>query len=109
MTAQDHHDRPGTQRTDHLSHQRAQASRSRCLGCPHKPENGVPEASKCPPSTMWHDLAPAGQNNRLSQQMFRVYADIEAEANNLDSALRRTWLWLASSSLQWQMPSDSRT
>lgn len=93
MTAQNQYDRPGTQRTDHLSHQRAAASRSRCSGCPHKTENGLPETTKCPPTAIWRENEASGQS-RLSQQMWQVHADIEAQASNLDSALRRTWLLL---------------
>lgn len=94
MTAQNHYDRPGTQRTDHLSHQRAAAARSRCSVCPHKTANGLPATAKCQPASAWHDAESGGPNNRLSQQMWQVYAEIEAQASNLDSALRRTWLWL---------------
>jgi hypothetical protein len=94
MTAQNQYDRPGTQRTDHLSQQRAAASRSRCSGCPHKTASGSPEAAKCLPAASWQGVESSGQTDRLSQQMWQVYTEIEAQASNLDSALRRTWLWL---------------
>jgi hypothetical protein len=33
-------------------------------------------------------------HNKLSQRMRQMHECIEAEVNKLDSALRRTWLWL---------------
>lgn len=94
MTALTTYDRPGTQRTDHPSHRQTAHSRERCRTCPHHSVRGANPGAPCPPLPDLFSIPPTETPNTLSQQMWQVHADIEAEVSKLDGALRRTWLWL---------------
>ena len=83
--------RPGTQRTGHHDHHLAIHSRESCHSCPHQPAS---HGGAAQPVRNWLSITPFCDEHKLSEQMWQVHADIEAEVSKLDHALRRTWLWL---------------
>lgn len=96
MTSHKQHNRPGTQRTDHSSHNMAIAQRNRHPGSWHE-QAGHREANVRynNPSLPSDSLRTKGENTeKLSWHMWRQHADIEARASSLDAALRHTLLWL---------------
>jgi hypothetical protein len=96
MTSYKQYDRPGTQRTDHSSHDMAIAQRKRHPGSwnehvGHREANVHYNSASLPSGSLW----PYEENTeKLSRYMWRQHAEIEARASSLDAALRHTLLWL---------------
>lgn len=95
MTSFTQHDRPGPLRTEHASHDMALALRNRQPGSRNEQKRhraaSVSDNSPSKPNCNWPDES---GNEKLSWQMWRQHADIEARASSLDAALRHTLLWL---------------
>jgi len=69
-------------------------SLARCHGCPHlSAPNQNPDAT-CSTSPNLQGFEGKPTNKGLNQRMRHMHESIDAELHKLDSALRRTWLWL---------------